>query len=75
MWLVSVHLTQATGQVLRKAGAARGGESGGWPRPSGLRWVLSQDSTPVHRSSPQRGVTGCTHTCAAPGLSLPLWFP
>lgn len=77
MWLVSVHLTQATGQVLRKAGAARGRESGG-VAPPGPSWsqVGPLSKTPPLSTGPlpQRGDR--LHTpVAAPGLSLPLWFP
>lgn len=57
MWIASAHLTQATGQVLRKAGAARGTESGGVAPPPLLVSGGSslQDSTPVRRSSPPAG--------------------
>lgn len=77
MWLVSVHLTQATGQVLRKAGAARGRESGGVappPAPPGLRWVLSPRLHPCPQVLSPSGVTGCTHLLRLQDFPCPCGF-
>ena len=71
-WIASARLTQAAGQVLRKAGAARGRESGGVaPAPPGHRWVLSPRLHPCPQVLSPSGVAGCTHLCVCGCRTVP----